>query len=69
MTNKTFHNEMLFLEQRRKDLGITIVDLAKKTGMSRSTLIRNLEGSTKMSHLTFLKLCEVLKIKNELTIF
>lgn len=52
-----------FITERRKEKGITQLELAKLIGIDESTLVRNLKNESEMTFATSLKICGALELR------
>lgn len=52
-----------FITERRKEKGITQLQLAKLIGIDESTLVRNLKDESEMTFGTSLKICGALDLR------
>lgn len=52
-----------FITERRKEKGLTQLQLAKLIGLDESTLIRNLKNESEMTFSTSLKICGALDLR------
>lgn len=52
-----------FITERRKDKGLTQLELAKLIGIDESTLVRNLKNESEMTFATSLKICGALDLR------
>jgi len=52
-----------FIEERRKEKGISQLELSEMIGINESTLIRNFKDDTEISFSTILKICGALEIR------
>lgn len=52
-----------YVTNRMDELNVSQTELAKRIGVNRSTLIRNLTGETEMTLSTFLKICGALETR------
>lgn len=52
-----------FITDRRKEKGLTQLQLAKLIGVDESTLVRNLKNESEMTFSTSLKICGALELR------
>lgn len=60
MGKKLFYD---FINERRKEKGLTQLQLANLIGINESTLVRNLKDESEMTFATSLKICGALDLR------